>query len=134
MYINNPAFFLKNIFFLMMFTFGMNAAAETNKWKISKPEIERIDSSVLQEIHQEFKNGNHGYIDSFLVIRNGSIVFEEYYQNDYVNLTKNRKNEQARIMRNNYGNLAKPRYNYYNPEWHPFYQDTNLHTKIGRAS
>ena len=113
---------------LLIFAFGVNVTAETNKWDTSEPKTEGIDPSVLQEIHQEFRNGNHGYIDSFLVIRNGSIVFEEYYQIDYVNLTKNHKNEQAEIMRNNYGDLAMPRYNYYNPEWHPFYQDTNLHT------
>ena len=128
MHLINPSFSLKNIFLLIVFAFGINANADSNKWNTSEPETEGIDLSVLKDLHQEFKNGIHGYIDSFLVIRNGNIVFEEYYQNNYVNLTKNRKNEQAKIMRNNYGDLAKPRYNYYNPEWHPFYQDTDLHT------
>ena len=31
-------------------------------------------------------------------------------------------------MNKNYGSLATPQYNYYNSQWHPFYQDTNLHT------
>jgi len=125
---NNPSFTLKNIFFLIIFAFGMDVSAYPDEWSTSEPETEEINSSVLEELHQEFKNGNHGYIDSFLVIRNGNIVFEKYYQNNYINLTKNRNHEQAKIMHYNYGDLAKPRYNYYNPEWHPYYKGTNLHT------
>jgi CubicO group peptidase (beta-lactamase class C family) len=31
-------------------------------------------------------------------------------------------------MRDNYGELARSQYNYYDPEWHPYYKETRLHT------
>ena len=87
-----------------------------------------IDRSAINKLHIELKEGGHGYIDAFLVIKNKEIIIEEYYEVDYKQLTKNRRAEQAQIMNKNYGSLATPQYNYYNPDWHPFYQDTKLHT------
>ena len=106
----------------------INANAEPINWKVSDPETQYVDSNILQQLHEEFKNGAHGYIDSFLVIRNKHLIFEEYYENDYGLLTKNRRTEQAEIMQKNYGDKARPIYNYYDPEWHPFFKQTNLHT------
>ena len=71
---------------------------------------------------------DHGYVDSFMLIQDGEVIFEKYYEVDYKYLTRNKKNEQALIMNKNYGSLATPQYNYYNPYWHPFYKDTHLHT------
>ena len=31
-------------------------------------------------------------------------------------------------MENNYGDNATSQYNYHDPKWHPYYQDTRLHT------
>ena len=106
----------------------INANAEPINWKVSDPETQYVDSNILQQLHEEFKNGAHGYIDSFLVIRNKHLIFEEYYENDYGLLTKNHRTEQAEIMQKNYGDKARPIYNYYDPEWHPFFKQTNLHT------
>jgi len=106
----------------------INAHAESINWKLSNPETQNVDSNILQKLHQELKNGTHGYIDSFLVIRNNHLLFEEYYENDYNLLTKNRRAKQAEIMQKNYGDKARPIYNYYDPEWHPFFKQTNLHT------
>jgi hypothetical protein len=75
----------------------------------------KIDLSVIEKLHIELKQGEHGYIDAFLVIRDNEIVIEEYYEVDYKELTKNKKTEQAQIMNKNYGGLATPQYNYYNP-------------------
>jgi|TARA_B110000914_G_C15512284_1_gene471444 hypothetical protein len=108
--------------------FKINAYAESIDWAISSPEIQGISQDKLLQLHQELKNGTHGYIDSFLVIKNNHLVFEKYYENDYDSLTKNRRSEQAKIMQINYGDKARPIYNYYNPEWHPFYKDSELHT------
>ena len=103
-------------------------AAQDNFWLVSSPQAQGVNPAVLQKLHQEFKDGHHGYIDNFLVIKNGYIVFEEYYENNYISLTRNRKHKQAKIMRDNYGDLARPQYNYYDPEWHPYYKETRLHT------
>ena len=99
-----------------------------NDWRVSPPSDKGINRAVLEELHNELKNGDHGYIDSFLVIKGGDIVFERYYDVNYQSLTKSSKLEQASIMRKNYGDLATAQYNYHDTDWHPFYQETELHT------
>ena len=118
---------IKNIISIstLFFTFGAASMIESNHFS---DETYVIDRSVIEKLHLELKNGKHGYIDAFLLLKNNEIIIEEYYEVDYKELTKNKKTEQAQIMNQNYGSLAIPQYNYYNPYWHPFYQDTKLHT------
>ena len=56
------------------------------------------------------------------------LVFEEYYEIDYGDLTEKRFGEQKNIMEQNYGQYANPIYNYYDSGWHPYYKETDLHT------
>ena len=91
-------------------------------------DYKQLDLALLEKLHDEFKSMDHGYVDSFMLIQDGEVIFEEYYEVDYEYLTRDKKTEQALIMNKNYGVLATPQYNYYNPEWHPFYKDTELHT------
>ena len=102
--------------------------AQTINWDIEQPASQDVNANVIQELHQEFKDGQHGYIDSFLIIRNDQLIFEKYYENDYADLTKNRRLQQAMIMQQNYGDNTRDIYNYYDPEWHPYYKNTDLHT------
>ena len=98
------------------------------EWQYSNPEGEGLNISKIKILSDEFRNGMHGYVDAFLLIKNGKIVHEEYYENDYAELTKNLKSEQSKILSENYGDAAKPIYNYFDPKWHPYYKDTDLHT------
>ena len=118
---------MKKIILISALIFSAESSSMNNSDHLSNERYE-IDLSVIEKLHFELKQGEHGYIDAFLVIKNNEIVIEEYYEVDYKELTKNKKTEQAQIMNKNYGGLATPQYNYYNPQWHPFYQDTNLHT------
>ncbi|MCC7032709.1 MAG: serine hydrolase [Acidobacteria bacterium] len=87
----------------------------TKGWTTSTPETEGLDPAVLTALHDEFAAGQHGYIDSMLVIRHGRLVFERSYTHDYKALFS-RQPDQARGP-----------YNYYDPDWHP-YRDGDLHT------
>ena len=116
------------IFISALLWFGRLAVAGEEFWSLSQPHTQGVNEAILQRLHQEFQDGSHGYIDSFLVIKNGQLVFEEYYENDYHYLTTGRKETQAETMRSNYGDLARPQYNYYDPDWHPYYRHTHLHT------
>ena len=61
----------------------------------------QIDLAIIDKLHNEFQSGDHGYIDSFLLIQNEKIIFEKFYQVIYQDLTRNKKSEQARIMNKN---------------------------------
>ena len=68
--------------------------------------LDEFGSSLVDE---------HGNIDDMLVIRNGRVVYERHYERDYEHM--------------NEGTGQPPGiYNYHDPEWHPYYQGTDLHT------
>ena len=116
------------LFIVLCSTNMFTNASEKFSWQIATPESKGLDSKVLHKLHKEFEELKHGYINSFIVIKRNAIVFEEYYDIDYAQLTKDKKNKQIQILEKNYGIHANPMYNYFNPEWHPYYKDTDLHT------
>ena len=70
-------FFVLNI--LLISTPMKTTASEKFNWVISSPESKNVSSKILKKLDQEFKQGHHSYIDSFIVIKENVIVFEEYY-------------------------------------------------------
>jgi len=87
----------------------------TSEWDRSTPEAEDIDAAVLDELDAEFASGEHGYIDGVMIFRNGHLVYEKAYENDYDRLFEDR--DQTRWQ-----------YNYYDPDWHPYFERSRLHT------
>lgn len=73
-----------------------------------------MDGRALEAFHREFAEGQHGYVDGMLVVRNGHIVFERTYRHDYDRLFE--------------GKGAPGIYNYYDPAWHPYHERGELHT------
>ena len=92
------------------------AAADwpTRGWNTSTPDAEKVDAAVLEALHQDLASGKHGYVDGMLVIRNGRAVFEKSYTHDYDRLFE--------------GKGEGGPYNYYDPDWHPYYRKGPFHT------
>lgn len=86
----------------------------THAWPTASPESVGLDPEALRALAQEIAAGQYGYVDSMLVIRHGRIAFEQHYPHDYRALFS--------------GKGAPWIYNYYDPDWHPFYKGTQLHT------
>jgi CubicO group peptidase (beta-lactamase class C family) len=86
----------------------------TRGWRTSTPEAQGVDGGVLEALHREFEQGRHGYVDGMLVVRNGHVVFEKSYAHGYDRLFA--------------GKGAPGIYNYYDPDWHPYYKRGKLHT------
>ena len=84
-------------------------------WPRSTPAAQGMDASPLEALHAELAAGQHGYVDSMLVVRNGHVVFDRTYRHDYAALFKGTDAERGP-------------YNYYDPDWHPYYKKTDLHT------
>lgn len=87
----------------------------TDGWARSSPEAEGISEAPLDALDEEFRSGKHGYTDGMLVIRNGYVVYEKSYTQDYDRLFEGRDQTHGQ-------------YNYYDPEWHPYYKRGPLHT------
>lgn len=88
----------------------------TRAWPESTPAAHGVNEQVLQALDAEFAAGKHGYIDGMLVIRNGHVVYEKFYQHDYDAEFKSQADQK------------RGPYNYYDPDWHPYYQRGALHT------
>ncbi|MEO1216678.1 MAG: serine hydrolase [Bacteroidota bacterium] len=84
-------------------------------WPVSSANKEGVDQVVLDEIHADIQAGDYGLIDHFLLIRNGKIIADHSYEQDYKSIAKNY-------------DTTNHMYNYDHPDWHPFYQGTKLHS------
>jgi CubicO group peptidase (beta-lactamase class C family) len=84
-------------------------------WERSSPDTQGIDKLVIDSIHQEIQNGDYGLIDHFLLMRNGKIVADYHYDQDYETISKNY-------------DTTRHQYNYDHPDWHPYYNNTSLHS------
>ena len=84
-------------------------------WPRSTAEKEGVEQAVLDEIHSDIQAGHYGLIDHFLLIRNGKIIADHAYEQDY-----------ARIAANY--DTTHHMYNYDHPDWHPFYKGSQLHS------
>ena len=90
-------------------------SAERWIWERSTADEEGISTAVLDEVHQDIQSGKYGLIDHFLVVRNGKLVFDQAYEQDYQTIAKQY-------------DTTYHQYNYDHPDWHPFYQGTSLHS------
>jgi len=73
-----------------------------------------MSTAALDAFDAELASGAHGYVDCLLVTRRGRLVFERSYVHDYDALFAGR---------------GEPgMYNYYDPDWHPWYRRGLLHT------
>jgi CubicO group peptidase (beta-lactamase class C family) len=88
----------------------------TSGWQTSAPAGQGLDPAALKTLDDAFARGDHGYVNSFLLIRHGHVVYEASYPHDYQSLFQSAPDQ------------TRGAYNYYDPDWHPFYRGTALHT------
>ena len=84
-------------------------------WAVSTPEAEGVDPEAIEAIHQDMLAGKYGLVDHFLLIRNGKVIADHHYEQDYESIAANY-------------DTTNHQYNYDHPDWHPYYRDTKLHT------
>jgi CubicO group peptidase (beta-lactamase class C family) len=79
------------------------------------PTEELMDLKVLDGILSDISSGLYGQIDQILLIRQGQVILDQSFQNDYPSL--------------NAGVDSPPGpYNYNDTAWHPYHQSGKLHT------
>ena len=112
---------------------SLQPAAQTNavwpaaKWSTAAPESVGMTTAPLARIDRDIGEGAHGNVDRVLVVRRGYVVFDRRYPRNY-----------REISRGHTGPLgcgegctdaaALNEFNYYHPNWHPYYQGREVHT------
>ena len=82
-----------------------------------------LDEKVFADFDADLASGKYGLTDSFRVFPCGAEVFARQYRHDYGQIYA--KEAKTKGPLNARG--AGP-YNYYDPQWHPFYHGTDLHS------
>jgi CubicO group peptidase (beta-lactamase class C family) len=99
------------------------AAWPAKTWAQATPANVGLDESALNSFDKELVDGKYGLVDSFTVFRCGKEVYAKKYQHDYAKIYGKEAKEKGPLNARLTG-----LYNYFDPEWHPYYQDTDLHT------
>jgi CubicO group peptidase (beta-lactamase class C family) len=94
------------------------------RWPTATPASVGVSGAVLDSIDAEIRSGRYGYVDRFLVIRRGRMVFDRSYPRSYDSIYGDSARS-ATILRSH---DRAGSYNYFNPWWHPYYRRGELHT------
>jgi len=94
------------------------------KWAVSTPEKLGLDANVLTALDADIVSGKYGNTDSMLVIRHGQIAYDRTYAHDYGKLYGEQARKTGGLNPHDFGGP----YNYFNPFWHPYYRQGELHT------
>jgi len=100
----------------------------TNGWAVSTPSAQGLDASPIMQLHGAIQAGTYGYIDRLVVIRNGYVVQNERYSQDYRSISRGRNGPLGCGVDACTGTTFQHEFNYLHPDWHPYYQGRDVHT------
>src|SRR5208283_2541516 len=96
----------------------------TKGWATASPASVGLNEQVLLKLDKDMTSGKYSQMmDSFAVFRCGKKVFERTYPHDYAKIYGKEAREPGPLNARLTG-----RYNYFDPQWHPYYHGTDLHT------
>ena len=103
----------------LIFLLNLNARSQgpvsNLELPIVQPDEVGIPNDVVTSIHQDILDGQYGLIDHFIIVKDQKLVADYSYTQDYVTIA-------AQYDPTNH------QFNYDHPAWHPFYNNTKLHS------
>ncbi len=84
-------------------------------WPTSSPEAQGINDAAIDSLVADIESGDYGLVDAFMLIRNGYVVANHRFAQDYAAIA-------AEYDTTNH------MYNYDHPDWHPYLKGTELHS------
>jgi CubicO group peptidase (beta-lactamase class C family) len=95
----------------------------TKGWPKGTPASVGLDEAALTSFDTDLARGKYMLVDSFQVFRCGTEVFSRKYAHDYGQIY----GKEAKTKGPLNARLTGP-YNYFDPQWHPYYHGTDMHT------
>jgi CubicO group peptidase (beta-lactamase class C family) len=95
----------------------------TKGWPKGTPASVGLDQKVLDNFDVDLASGKYMLVDTFQVFRCGTEVFSRNYAHDYGQIY----GKEAKTKGPLNARLTGP-YNYFDPDWHPFYHGTDMHS------
>ena len=106
-------------------TIAQDAPWPTDAWTTSTPEAQGLDPAPLADLRDEIAAGAFGFIDRLVVVRNGYLVTNERYENDYGEISGDRHTDESDALA---GGGTPHQFNYYHPDFHPYHQGRDVHS------
>jgi CubicO group peptidase (beta-lactamase class C family) len=97
--------------------------APTKEWPKAAPDAVGLDPAKLAAFDADLAGGKYGLADSLLVIRCGKQAFERSYAHDYGKIYGDHAKTAGPLNHDLSGE-----YNYFSPQFHPYYRGSDLHT------
>ncbi|HEV2118416.1 MAG TPA: serine hydrolase [Terriglobales bacterium] len=95
----------------------------TRGWQKGTPASVGLDEKALASFDADLARGKYKLVDSFQVFRCGREVFSRKYAHDYGQIYAKEARTKGPLNARRTG-----RYNYFDPNWHPYYHGTDLHS------
>jgi hypothetical protein len=99
----------------------------TSGWTKAAPDEHGISAARFADLARDVESGTYGNIDRLLVIRNGYLVVDQRYTRDYRAISRGRTGPLG-CGEGCADPAAMNEFNYYHPNWHPYYQGRDIHT------
>lgn len=109
-------------------TYAQETPWPTEGWAVSAPDSEGLDGSFFTDLDGDIRQGTYGYIDRMVVVRDGRLVINERYENDYGEISRGHVDILGCGADACADSSDLNEYNYYHPDWHPYYQGRDVHT------
>jgi CubicO group peptidase (beta-lactamase class C family) len=99
----------------------------TSDWTRATPADAGLSAEHLAALDREVRAGIYGHVDRLVVSRRGRLVVDERYQRDYRTISRGRVGPIG-CGEGCTDPAWRHEFNYYHPDWHPYYQGRDVHT------
>jgi CubicO group peptidase (beta-lactamase class C family) len=110
---------------LCMFAASSTAQDTGNSkdWPKATPKEFGIDPAKLAAFDADIASGKYGLVDSMLILRCGTAVYDKSYPHDYGQIYGERAKKEGPLNHDMHGP-----YNYFSTNFHPYYNGSDMHT------
>ncbi len=111
---------------LLLSSMRLASAAQSwpdDKWPRTTPQAVGLTAEPLAALDEDFSSGRLPFMDSLLIVRCDSIAYERSYSHDYAKIYAKEMKERGPLNPHLTGS-----YNYFDPNWHPYFQGTRAHS------
>src|SRR6202050_5136743 len=112
---------------LVLYVFSASSIAQesgaSKDWPKGTPKEFGVDQQKLAAFDADIAGGKYGLVDSMLVLRCGTAVYDKSYAHDYGQIYGERAKKEGPLNHDLHGP-----YNYFSTDFHPFYRHSDLHT------
>jgi CubicO group peptidase (beta-lactamase class C family) len=112
---------------LVLCLFSVSAIAQetgpSKPWPAGAPKDFGFNPDKLAAFDADLASGKYGLVDSMLILRCGTAVYEKSYHHDYGQIYGERAKKEGPLNHDLHGP-----YNYFSTDFHPYYHGTDMHT------